>query len=81
MKLPQPGPGFDWNHVAWGRPDSPRPALCSYCSVGIGEDDVPLILCAADGSVAQFCDACIEKWWHQEAHKKGPSELKRVQDR
>jgi len=58
-----PRQGFDWNHVTWGRPDSPRSALCSYCSAGIGERDVPLILFKMDGHVAQFCDDCISKWW------------------
>jgi hypothetical protein len=62
MKL-QPVPEFDWSHVAWGRPDSPRSALCSYCSGAIGNDDVPLILFAPDGRVAQFCDACMKEWW------------------
>jgi hypothetical protein len=59
----QPRKGFDWNHVSWGRPDSPRSALCSYCSAAIGEDDVPLILSSANGFVAQFCDDCMRKWW------------------
>jgi hypothetical protein len=59
----QPRPGFNWDHVAWGRPDSPRSALCSYCSAGIGEDDVPLIMWRPDGSAAQFCDACMKTWW------------------
>jgi hypothetical protein len=59
----QPRKGFDWNHVSWGKPDSPRSALCSYCSAGIGEDDVPLILSSNNGHVAQFCDDCMRKWW------------------
>jgi hypothetical protein len=58
-----PRRGFDWNHVSWGRPDSPRSALCSYCSAGIPEDSVPLILWTEDGHAAQFCDACQRKWW------------------
>lgn len=58
-----PKPGFDWHHVAWGRPDSPRSALCSYCSAGIGEDDCPLILWTRKGFAAQFCDACVERWF------------------
>jgi hypothetical protein len=62
MKL-EPRPGFDWNHVAWGKPDSPRSALCSYCSAGIGEDDVPLILWSENGYAAQFCAACQATWW------------------
>jgi hypothetical protein len=63
MTTLKPAPGFDWNHVAWGRPESPPSALCSYCSAGIDEDDVPLIMFRADGHAAQFCDACIEKWF------------------
>ena len=54
---------FDWGHVSWGKPDSPRSALCSYCSAAIGEDDVPLILWSDSGHAAQFFDACMEKWW------------------
>ena len=59
----RPKPGFDWGRVTWGRPDSQVSALCSYCSAGIGEDDVPLRMWADDGRAAQFCDACQEKWW------------------
>jgi hypothetical protein len=59
----EPLPGFDWNHVTWGLPDSPRSALCSYCSAGIPESAVPLILWADDGRACQFCDACMVRWW------------------
>lgn len=59
----RPKPGFDWNHVSWGRPDSPPSVLYSYCSAGIPEGSVPLILWKADGSAARFCDACSAKWW------------------
>jgi hypothetical protein len=59
----QPRKGFDWNHVSWGKPDSPRSALCSYCSAAIGEDDVPLIMWSNNGHAAQFCDDCMRKWW------------------
>ena len=59
----QPKPGFDWDHISWGKPDSVRSALCSYCSAGIGENDVPLMLFRDDGHVAQFCDDCQLKWW------------------
>jgi hypothetical protein len=55
--------GFDWRRVAWGAPDAPRSALCSYCSAGISQDDVPLMIWKRDGSCAQFCEACIAKWW------------------
>ena len=59
----EPKPGFDWDRVTWGRPDSPRSALCSYCSAVIPEDCVPLIMWKADGHAAQFCDDCQAKWW------------------
>jgi hypothetical protein len=59
----EPKPGFDWGHVTWGRPDSPRSVLCSYCSASIGEDDMPMRVWKGDGHAAQFCDACIDKWW------------------
>jgi hypothetical protein len=59
----EPLPGFDWAKVTWGRPDSPRSALCSYCSAVIPEDSVPLIMWKSDGHAAQFCDACMERWW------------------
>lgn len=63
MTTLKPRPGFDWNHISWGRPDSPRSALCSYCSAMIGSDDVPLILTCDSGFVAQFCNGCMSKWW------------------
>ena len=59
----EPKPGFDWDRVTWGRPDSPRSALCSYCSAVIREDEVPLIMWKGDGHAAQFCDACMKQWW------------------
>ncbi len=59
----QPREGFDWAKVTWGRPDSPRSVLCSYCSAVIGADEVPLILWQADGKAAQFCDKCMATWW------------------
>jgi hypothetical protein len=58
-----PKAGFDWARVTWGRPDSPVSALCSYCSAGIGEDDMPIRVWRQDGSAAQFCDACAARWW------------------
>jgi len=63
MSTINPLPGFDWNHVSWGRPDSPQSALCSYCSAGIPDDDVPLIMWRPDGAAAQFCKACRKQWW------------------
>lgn len=59
----KPKPGFDWGRVAWGRPDSPPRKLCSLCHNFIGEDDIPLMMWAKDGAMAQFCDACVERWW------------------
>jgi hypothetical protein len=58
-----PKAGFDWRHVSWGKPHSPRSALCSYCSAGISDGSVPLIMWGTDGSAAQFCHACQVKWW------------------
>ena len=55
-------PGFDWGRVAWGRPDSPVSAVCSYCFAAIGDDDIPIRVSKPDGMTAQFCDACVEKW-------------------
>jgi ribosomal protein L24E len=64
-----PLPGFDWKRVTWGRPDSPRSALCSYCSAVIsdGDGEVPLIMWKNDGHAAQFCDVCQRKWWGLES--------------
>ena len=56
-------PGFDWGHVAWGAGDAPTGALCSYCSAGIPEDSVPLIMWRGDGASARFCDRCSERWF------------------
>jgi hypothetical protein len=64
MKFPDPKPGFDWTRVTWGRPDSPRSALCSYCSGKISK--MPLVMWKPDGHAAQFCDDCAERWWGKE---------------
>jgi hypothetical protein len=52
--------GFDWQRVAWGRPDSPRRNLCSYCHGALPE--CPLMMWKDDGSAVQFCDDCVDKW-------------------
>jgi hypothetical protein len=54
--------GFDWQRVAWGRPDSPPRLLCSYCHARLAEDEVPLIIWADDGRGMQLCDQCVETW-------------------
>lgn len=60
-----PKPGFDWNKVAWSKPDSVRSSLCSMidCLAIIPEDTVPLMMWSEDGHAAQWCDKCMEKWW------------------
>jgi hypothetical protein len=63
-----PKAGFDWSRVTWGRPDSSRSALCSYCSASVPEDSVPLILWQRYGYAAQFCDECQRKWWGVESY-------------
>lgn len=68
LKL-EPRAGFDWGRVAWGRPDSPVSAVCSYCFAAIGDDDTPLRLMAKDGHAAQFCDACMRAWWGLESSR------------
>jgi len=45
--------------IVWGRPDSPRRALCAICHGPLPE--VPLMLWKEDGSGASFCDGCIER--------------------
>jgi hypothetical protein len=67
----EPLPGFDWRKVTWGRPDSPRSALCSYCSQALGSDDVPLILFTTAGYAAQFCDACQRQWFGSKHYDTG----------
>lgn len=59
--------GFEWRLVAWGKPDSPRRPLCSYCAGKIGEDDIPLMMFKTDGSLAQFCDKCIQTYFETAA--------------
>jgi hypothetical protein len=51
--------------IVWGKPDSPRRALCAICHGGL--PDVPLILWRSDGSAASFCDSCVERWISTEA--------------
>jgi hypothetical protein len=59
----EPKEGFDWDRVTWGRPDSPRSALCSYCSAVIRDGEVPLMMWKPDGHACQFCDSCMKHWW------------------
>ena len=63
MTILEPKRGFSWSRVAWGAPDSPVRELCSYCHGKITEDEVPLMMWKHDGSMAQFCEECIERWW------------------
>ena len=67
-----PKPRFDWGRVAWGKPDSVRSAVCSYCFAAIGERDVPLILWTDDGHAAQFCRACQKTLWGMESYEEEP---------
>jgi hypothetical protein len=53
--------GF-FERVAWGKPDSPRRALCSMCHGKIGANEVPLMAWRDDGSMIQLCDTCTERW-------------------
>jgi hypothetical protein len=59
----EPKRGFDWGRVTWSRPDSSIAPICSYCSAGIPEHMVPLMLWQPDGHAAQFCDGCARRWW------------------
>ena len=52
--------GFNWRRVTWSRPDSPPPALCSYCSGPLPE--VPLMLWREDGAALSLCDPCVTAW-------------------
>ena len=63
----KPKDGFDWKKVTWGRPDSVRSALCSYCSASLSEDSVPLIMWTNDSHAAQFCEGCQRTWWGLES--------------
>jgi hypothetical protein len=54
--------GFDWNRIAWGRPDSPMRPFCAYCCAYIPDEAVPFMIWDNDGNAASFCDACFEKW-------------------
>lgn len=70
----KPKAGFDWARVIWGRPDSPRSVLCSYCSASFADDDVPLIMWTEPGMAAQFCEACQEQWWGMTSYSEGEPE-------
>jgi hypothetical protein len=58
-----PKDGFDWRKVTWGRPDSPRSVLCSYCAAVIGDEDIPFIMWTQAGYAAQFCPKCQDRWF------------------
>jgi hypothetical protein len=62
-----PEPGFDWRKVIWGRPDSPRSALCSYCSAVIKDEEIPFIMWSSAGYAAQFCDKCQRQWFRMDS--------------
>jgi len=49
-----------WIDLAWSRPDSPRPVICSKCKGALSE--LPLMLWLNDGSDISICEACVEKW-------------------
>ena len=66
----RPKVGFSWGRVNWGHPDSRRSAVCSYCYGLPGE--VPLILTAESGHVAQFCDECQRRWFGLESYDGEP---------
>jgi hypothetical protein len=55
--------GFSWSLIAWGKPEGPRRPLCSYCFAKIDDEDGPLMLFKQDGSAAQFCDECVERYF------------------
>ena len=59
----EPLPGFDWTQVSWGGPDEQVAEACSYCDAPLAEDSVPLMIWNSDGWCAQFCDACMQRWW------------------
>jgi hypothetical protein len=53
MTAIRPKPGFNWMMVAWGGPDEPRTASCSYCGDPFPTEEldpefVPLILWNAE---------------------------------
>lgn len=54
---------FNWLQVSWGGPDEPVATECSYCNVPFTEDEVPLMLGTEAGWVAQFCEACCQRYW------------------
>ena len=70
MTVLKPKPGFPGERIVWGKPDAPRSSLCSLCFNLVGP--VPLLLCAEDGHVAQFCDDCMRKWWGLESYDGEP---------
>ena len=59
----EPNPSFDWSRVLWGAPNATISDDCSYCEACIPEDAVPLRLWNEAGWGAQFCDACMTKYW------------------
>jgi hypothetical protein len=59
---------FDPHRIAWGKPNSPRSALCSYCFDTVSDGAIPMILCKPDGHVAQFCERCINRYVRNDAH-------------
>jgi hypothetical protein len=66
MTAIRPKPGFNWMMVAWGGPDEPRTASCSYCGDPFPTEEldpefVPLILWNAEvpGAVDPKTTICL----------------------
>jgi hypothetical protein len=51
---------FDPARLVWSGPNSPTPAICSYCSGALPE--VPLMFWDSRGAAISLCGDCAERY-------------------
>lgn len=62
----KPSAAFDWAQVRWRVPRMGRPLRCCYrpCGATLHPNAPRLIVCDNGGYGAEFCEACLDRFWH-----------------